>query len=475
MGIDDLHWRSIAETADLLREGAVTSAGLTEALLERIQQTEPALHAYVGVMAESARREARAADQLFARGESRGPLQGIPVGVKDLCETAGFPTSAGSRALEGHVPTRDAVVVRRLRDGGAVLIGKTVTHEFAWGQDMPQTRNAWDQRCYPGGSSAGSGVAVAAGTAYGAIGTDTGGSIRVPAAVNGVVGLKPTFGRVSRTGVFPMSPTLDTVGTLTRTARDAALMLGVIAGRLDPSDRGAIDEPVDDYAGQLDQDLSRVRIGVERDYFFYDAVVPDVRAAVERAIEQLGDLGATIVEVTIDDLDLVVPAGMAVLLGDCSEWHQGLLRARGTDYVRETRAMIEVGELLLATSYVKGQKVRRVIQDRVRGAFAEHRLDALLAPTTPETTMPVEELSVNLTGKTVSGALASFIHQNFMANVIGIPSVSIPVGFDSDDLAIGMQVFGRPFDESMVLRIGDAYQSITEWHARHPLEFEVAR
>ena len=475
MGIDDLHWRSIAETADLLREGAVTSAGLTEALLERIQQTEPALHAYVGVMAESARREARAADQLFARGESRGPLQGIPVGVKDLCETAGFPTSAGSRALEGHVPTRDAVVVRRLRDGGAVLIGKTVTHEFAWGQDMPQTRNAWDQRCYPGGSSAGSGVAVAAGTAYGAIGTDTGGSIRVPAAVNGVVGLKPTFGRVSRTGVFPMSPTLDTVGTLTRTARDAALMLGVIAGRLDPGDRGAIDEPVDDYAGQLDQDLSRVRIGVERDYFFYDAVVPDVRAAVERAIEQLGDLGATIVEVTIDDLDLVVPAGMAVLLGDCSEWHQGLLRARGTDYVRETRAMIEVGELLLATSYVKGQKVRRVIQDRVRGAFAEHRLDALLAPTTPETTMPVEELSVNLTGKTVSGALASFIHQNFMANVIGIPSVSIPVGFDSDDLAIGMQVFGRPFDESMVLRIGDAYQSITEWHARHPLEFEVAR
>ncbi len=475
MGIDDLHWRSIAETADLLREGAVTSAGLTEALLERIQQTEPALHAYVGVMAESARREARAADQLFARGESRGPLQGIPVGVKDLCETAGFPTSAGSRALEGHVPTRDAVVVRRLRDGGAVLIGKTVTHEFAWGQDMPQTRNAWDQRCYPGGSSAGSGVAVAAGTAYGAIGTDTGGSIRVPAAVNGVVGLKPTFGRVSRTGVFPMSPTLDTVGTLTRTARDAALMLGVIAGRLDPGDRGAIDEPVDDYAGQLDQDLSRVRIGVERDYFFYDAVVPDVRAAVERAIEQLGELGATIVEVTIDDLDLVVPAGMAVLLGDCSEWHQGLLRARGTDYVRETRAMIEVGELLLATSYVKGQKVRRVIQDRVRGAFAEHRLDALLAPTTPETTMPVEELSVNLTGKTVSGALASFIHQNFMANVIGIPSVSIPVGFDSDDLAIGMQVFGRPFDESMVLRIGDAYQSITEWHARHPLEFEVAR
>ena len=234
MGIDDLHWRSIAETADLLREGAVTSAGLTEALLERIR-TDRAGAARVRWRDGGVRSAGGAGRRpaVCPGGVSR-PVAGDPGGGQGPVQTAGFPTSAGSRALEGHVPTRDAVVVRRLRDGGAVLIGKTVTHEFAWGQDMPQTRNAWDQRCYPGGSSAGSGVAVAAGTAYGAIGTDTGGSIRVPAAVNGVVGLKPTFGRVSRTGVFPMSPTLDTVGTLTRTARDAALMLGVIAGRLDP-------------------------------------------------------------------------------------------------------------------------------------------------------------------------------------------------------------------------------------------------
>ena len=475
MGIDDLHWRSIAEIAELLREGEVTSARLTEALLERIDETEPALHAYVGVMADSARREAEAADALFARGERRSALQGIPVGVKDLCETAGFSTSAGSRALEGYVPTNDAVVVRRLRDAGAVVLGKTVTHEFAYGQDTPPTRNAWDQRCYPGGSSAGSGVAVAAGTAYGAVGTDTGGSIRVPAAVNGVVGIKPTFGRVSRRGVFPMSPTLDTVGCLTRTARDAALMLGVMAGRIDQTDRGALDEPVDDYAAELDPDLTGVRIGVERAYFFYEAVEADVRAAVERAIERLEELGATVVEVTIEDLDIVVPAGMAVLLGDTSEWHQGLLRSRGADYCRETRGMIEVGELVLATAYVKGQKARRVIQDRVRSAFGEYRLDALVAPTTPETTMPIDELSVNLTGKTVAGALSGFIHHNFLANVIGIPSVSIPVGFDSDELPIGMQVLGRPFGESMILRIGDAFQSVTDWHARHPLQFEVAR
>jgi aspartyl-tRNA(Asn)/glutamyl-tRNA(Gln) amidotransferase subunit A len=473
MALEDLHWRSIAEIAAQLREGAVTSAELTEALLERIEETEPALHAYVGVMAESARRDAEAADAMFARGEIKSPLQGVPVGVKDLCETAGFPTGAGSRSLDGYVPTSDAVVVRKLRDAGAVVLGKTVTHEFAYGQDTPATRNAWDQRCYPGGSSAGSGVAVAAGTAFGGIGTDTGGSIRVPGSVNGVVGLKPTFGRVSRRGVFPMSPTLDTVGCLTRTARDAALMLGVIAGKLGPSDTGALEEPVDDYAGQLNPDLSGVRIGVERAYFFYDAVAPDVRAAVERAIEQLGELGATVVEVEIDDLDMVVPAGMAVLLGDTSEWHQALLRERGADYVRETRAMVEVGELVLATAYVKGQKARRVIQERVRAAFDGNRLDALVAPTTPETTMPLDELSVNITGKTVAGALSGFIHHNFLANVIGVPSVSIPVGFDTDELPIGMQVFGRPFAESMILRVGDALQSVTDWHVRHPLQFEA--
>ncbi len=474
MALADLHWRSIAELGELLREQSVTSAEVTEAMLARIAETDDALHAYVYLMADSARRDAEAADALFRQGESRSALQGIPVGIKDLCQTAGVPTEAGSGALRGHIPTTDAVVVKRLRDAGAVLLGKTVTHEFAYGQDTPPTRNAWDQRCYPGGSSAGSGVAVAAGTAYGAIGTDTGGSVRVPGAVNGVVGLKPTFGRVSRRGVFPMSPTLDTVGTLTRTARDAALMLSAVAGRYDEQDTGALVEPVDDYAALLNPDLEGVRIGVERDYFFYDAVVPEVREAVEQAIDQLHELGATVVEVEIPGLDLVVAAGMAVLLGDTSEWHQSLLRSRGTDYNRETRAMVEVGELVLATAYVKGQKARRIIQNAVRSTFDEHQLDALVAPSLPQTTIPVDELSVSLTGRTGSDALSGFIHHNFLANVIGIPSVSVPVGFDSSTLPIGMQILGRPFAEAMILRLGDALQSVTSWHEQHPLAFEVA-
>ena len=470
MALADLHWRSIAELADLLRDRAVTSVEVTEALLERIEQTDSQLHAFVGVMAESALRDAEAADRSFAAGEVRGPLQGIPIGIKDLCETAGFPTAAGSRALEGHVPSADAAVVSRLREAGAVIIGKTVTHEFAYGQNTPSTRNAWNPACYPGGSSAGSAVAVAAGTAYGAVGTDTGGSIRVPAAVNGVVGLKPTFGRVSRRGVFPMSPTLDTVGPLTRTAHDAALMLAAMAGRHEAGDLTALHEPVEDYASQLNPDLTGMRIGVEGPYFFYEAVQTDVREAVQEAISQLRDLGATVIEIEIPELDWVVPAGMAVLLGDTSEWHQGLLRQRGERYVRETRAMVEVGELLLATAYVRAQKVRSVIRDRVRTAFELHRLDAIVAPSVPQTTMPVEQLSVDLTGKTIEGALSGFIHHNFLANVIGIPSLSIPVGFDSDRLPIGMQVCGRPFGEGTILRIGDAFQTSTTWHRSHPVE-----
>lgn len=474
MAVADLHWRSITELADLLRDGAVTSVEVTETLLKRIEQTESELHAFVGVMAESALREAAAADRSFRVGEVISPLQGVPIGIKDLCETAGFPTSAGSRALQDHIPSNDAAVVARLREAGAVIIGKTVTHEFAYGQNTPPTRNAWNRACHPGGSSAGSGVAVAAGTAYGAVGTDTGGSIRIPAAVNGVVGLKPTFGRVSRRGVFPMSPTLDTVGPLTRTARDAALMLGAIAGRIEPTDFTALDEPVEDYAAQLNPDLTGIRIGVEGPYFFYDAVQADVREAVQSAISQLRDLGATVIDIEIPELDWVVRAGMAVLLGDTSEWHQGLLRRRGDRYVTQTRAMIEVGELVLATAYVRAQKMRSLIRDRVRTAFDLHRLDAIVAPSTPQTTIPVEQLSVDLTSNTAEGGLSGFLHHNFLANVIGIPSLSIPVGFDSDWLPIGMQVSGRPFGEGTILRIGDAYQTSTTWHLSHPILPEEA-
>jgi aspartyl-tRNA(Asn)/glutamyl-tRNA(Gln) amidotransferase subunit A len=470
---DDLHWLSIAELGERLHRREVNSVEATEATLRRIEATEGAVHAYAGVMADSALAEAARADEELDRGESRGPLHGVPIGVKDLLYTAGFPTSGGSRVLADFVPDEDAAVVRRLRDAGAVIVGKTVTHEFAYGQDVPSTRNAWDLRCYPGGSSAGSGVSVAVGSAYGAIGTDTGGSIRAPAAVNGVVGLKPTHGRVSRRGVLPMSPTLDTTGPLTRTVRDCALMLGAIAGG-DRDDPTVIDEPVPDYISALTPELAGVRVGVERGYFFYEFVSDDVRAAVDDALAELQRLGATIVEVEkIENLELSVAAGMSVLVGDTSEWHQALLRERGALYVRETRAMLELGEILFAPAYVKAQKVRTLVQAGVRAAFEANDLQALAAPTLPLTTMPVEQLSVDLTGSGET-ALSSFIHHCFVANLVGIPALSVPVGFDSTRLPIGMQLFGRPFGEPDLFRIGNAYQSATPWHEQHPELVAVA-
>src|SRR5579862_7949870 len=467
MALTDIHWLSIAEASQLLVERQVSSTDLTRATFDRIESTEPSVRAYAGLMTRAALEDAKLADAELKAGRRLGPLHGIPVGVKDLCFTAGYPTSAGSRVLEGFVPEYDAVVVEKLRAAGSVIVGKTVTHEFAYGQNVPPTRNAWNQACYPGGSSAGSAVAVAVGSAFGAIGTDTGGSIRVPASVNGVVGLKPTYGRVSRKGVFPMSPTLDSVGPLTRTVEDCALLLTAIAGRLDEGDVWALDEPVPDYASALTSSLDGVTIGVERRYFFYDAVRDDVRTAVDDAIDVLRSLGATVVELVIDELDLSVEAGMPVLLGDTSEWHQGFLRRSGYEYVRETRVMLELGELVPATAYVRGQRVRGLVQNAVRRAFEANDLDALVAPTIPIPTMPVEDLSVNLTGSDET-ALSAFIHHCFLANVVGIPSLSIPVGFSGERLPIGMQLFGRPLGEPALFLIGHAYQTATSWHQQHP-------
>jgi aspartyl-tRNA(Asn)/glutamyl-tRNA(Gln) amidotransferase subunit A len=467
MAMTELCWLSIADASRHLRSGETTSIELTQAILDRIDATDSSVHAYTGVMRDTAIEDAERADAELAARSPRSALHGIPVAVKDLCFTAGFPTEAGSRVLKGFVPPYNAVVVDKLRQAGAVIVGKTVTHEFAYGQDVPPTRNAWDQACYPGGSSAGSAVAVAVGSAFGAVGTDTGGSIRVPASVNGVVGLKPTHGRVSRHGVFPMSPTLDTVGPLTRTVKDCALMLGAIAGPGGPYDVWALDEPVPSYTAQLGRRLDGVTIGVDRRYFFYDAVTDDVQNRVDDALAVLKKLGATVVEVVIEELDLSVSAGMSVLLGDTSEWHQRLLRSASDAYVRETRVMLELGELVPATAYVRSQRARRVVQQAVRRTFEEKGLDALAAPTLPLTTMPVDQLSVDLTGSGET-ALSAFIHNCFLANVVGIPSISVPVGFSRATLPIGMQLFGRPFGEPALFRIGHAYQGETDWHTQHP-------
>lgn len=459
-------WRlSLRDAGDGLVARTFSAVELLDSTLERLHRTEPLVHAYVTLMADSARREAATADDELGRGIWRGPLHGIPVGVKDLLYTEGVATQAGSRVLEGFVPGHDATVVKRLKEGGAVIVGKTVTHEFAYGQDVPPTRNPWKIDCYPGGSSAGSGVSVAIGSAFGAIGTDTGGSIRVPAAVDGVVGLKPTYGRVSKYGVVPMSPTLDTVGPLTRTAEDCALMLGVIAGH-DRHDSGSIDEPVPQYAAELANGINGLRLGIDRDFFFYSHVAPDVRASAEAAIRQLAALGVEVVDIKLPELEAASSVGMAVLLADTSEWHHRLLRSHGDKYVPATRIMLELGELVLGAQYVHAQRARAALRARLRSSFAKYRLDGLVGPTLPNTTMPVDKLSVDLTGEGET-ALSTFLHHCFFGNVFGIPAISFPCGF-GDGLPIGLQVYGRPFQESILFRVAHAYQQVSDWHSRRP-------
>jgi aspartyl-tRNA(Asn)/glutamyl-tRNA(Gln) amidotransferase subunit A len=471
--MNDLVTLSIRDAGQRLSRREISSAELVEAELERIAETDPLVHAYAEVMEETARKEAAQADRELARGIWRGPLHGIPIAYKDLVYTTQAPTAAGSRVLEGWMAGYDATVLRRLREAGAVTLGKTHTHEFAYGVNIPPTRNPWRLDSYPGGSSAGSGVSVAVRSAFGAIGTDGGGSIRCPAAVNGVVGLKPTTGRVSRRGVVPMSSTFDNVGPLARTVEDCALMLTAMAGH-DPADPTSLEEPVHDYTAGIRSGVRGLRLGIERDFFFSSRVAPDVLQAVQGALELLQSAGAELVEVRIPELEYSGAAAMPALVADTTAFHRQWLRRRGHLYERPTRVMIELGELIPATHYVRAQRARRLLRDRFRNAFEMFRLDALVAPTLPGPTVPVEELNLDLTDGSGESPGSSYFRNCVGANVVGVPALSVPAGFTWDELPIGIAFWGRPLQEALLFRIARAYEAQHPWHRRVPPLQEAA-
>ncbi|HET7378758.1 MAG TPA: amidase [Gaiellales bacterium] len=458
---------SIKEAGLRLSRREISSSELVAAELERIRETEPLVHAYAHVMEKAARAEAKAADRELSRGTWRGPLHGIPIAYKDLVYTREAPTEAGSRVLEGWTPDYDASVFSRLRDGGAVTLGKTHTHEFAYGVNVPPTRNPWRLDCYPGGSSAGSGVSVAVRSAFGAIGTDGGGSIRCPAAVNGIVGLKPTAGRVSRRGVVPMSSTFDNVGPLARTVEDCALIFGAMAGH-DPMDPISLDEPVPDFTAGIDAGVKGLKLGIEREFFFSKRVHPDVLSEIQRALDRYASMGAELVEIRIPELDLAVPAAMPALVADTTAYHHDWLRQRADRYEAATRVMIELGELYPATHYVTAQRARRLLRDRFRRAFEMFRLDALVAPTLPGPTVPIDKLNLDLTDGSGESPGSSYFRNCVAANVVGVPVLSVPAGFTADGLPIGMAIWGRPLEEATLFRIARAYESEHRWHEREP-------
>lgn len=456
----DLVDLTIAAAGSRMRRGEISSAELTDATLRRIAATEDRIHAYVHIYGDQALAAAIKRDRERVSGHWRGPLHGIPVAIKDLLATADAPTEAGSEALKGTRTGYDAAVVERLHAAGAVIVGKTVTHELAYGVNTPPTRNPWGDDHYPGGSSAGSGAALAARSAFGAIGTDTGGSIREPAALNGLVGLKPTFGRVSRYGVFPLSPSLDHVGPMTRSVQDCALLLSAIAG-YDARDGGSIDEPVPDYLHGIDAGARGLRIGVERGFFFGGSLTEPVRAAVEAVIDELAEAGAEVIEVSMPELPVMSPVGLTILLAEASAAHHELLRERGGQLHQQTRIMLELGELVPATHYVKAVNARSLLKEVTRRTFAAHGLDLLLSPTLPAPTVAMDALGVP--DENGEDPLTMAINLAFPANVTGLPALTIPCGFSPDGFPIGVQLMGRPFDEATLFRAALAYERNHDW------------
>jgi aspartyl-tRNA(Asn)/glutamyl-tRNA(Gln) amidotransferase subunit A len=450
-GTSELADRSITESIESMRRGEISAIELLESSMRRLDNTEARLHAYVYVAREEALAEAKARDRLHAKGGWAGPLHGIPIAIKDLFNTSDMPTEAGSKVLAGNRPAKDAAAVSRLRHAGAVLIGKTATHEFGYGQNVPATRNAWDQTRYPGGSSAGSAVAVAAGSAAGSIGTDTAGSVRTPAAVNGIVGLKPTYGSVSTEGAIPTCPSLDHVGPLARTVGDCTLLFEVLAGKAP----GALHKESPQSGRKR---LQGLRLGVDRHYFFGAGVEADVAAAVDAALKVMEQAGASVVEINIPELELATAVANIVMAVEASRWHRRLLRTRRSAYHRGTRVMLEVGELVPASAYVDALRVRPLIRDAVKQAFGSAKIDAMVAPGTPVKAPPIER----------STELSGLVRHQCPANVTGQPSIGVPCGISDDGLPIGLQIVGRPFGEATLITIASAYEAMTGWHRMRP-------
>ena len=464
--------QSISEAAAALQAGDTTAVALTEATLSRIRRTEPTVHAYAAVPEEAALAAAARADQEIAAGENRGPLHGIPIGVKDIIYTKGIVTEAGSKVLEGFVPDHDAAVVEKLDQAGAILIGKTVPHEFAYGVNEPPTRSPWELNSYPGGSSTGSGVAVTVRSAFGAIGTDTGGSIRIPAAINNIVGLKPTYGRISAYGVIPLSWTLDHVGPMTRTVLDNALMLNALAGH-DPRDLTSARQEAPDYAAGIADGVRGTCIGIDREYVLYPGVIDDVRAATESVISELADMGAEIIDISLPAFELTPETLFTVMMAEASTYHRQTLREKGHLYDPATRATLQMGEMLPATHYVTGLRARELYRSAMQDLFGRERLDALISPTLPLPTALLTDLHQPRVDMDIGETpMISYIHHTFSANLGGQPALSAPCGFTRDGLPIGYQLMGRPFEEATLFRIAYAYQQAHDWHTRQaPIDF----
>jgi aspartyl-tRNA(Asn)/glutamyl-tRNA(Gln) amidotransferase subunit A len=456
---------TIAAMAPLIRRRKISPVELTAFVLERISQLQPSLNAYITVVSESAIAQAKQAEKEIVKGNYRGALHGIPISLKDLFFTRGIRTTGGSKILRKFVPKENAVVAERLLEAGGILLGKTNLHEFAYGPTNVNphygpVRNPWDTDRISGGSSGGSAVSVISAQAIASLGTDTGGSIRIPSAACGCVGLKPSYGLVPLQGVIPLASSLDHVGPLCRCVADSVHMLEIIAG----PDFHRVSDAAGSFWKQLRRSIKKLRVGVPRQYFF-DRLQPDVRKCVLSAISHLEQLGADIREVRLRGLDETPELAAIITGGEALAYHADRLEQKAGEYGEDVRIRLEQSRALTAIAYLQAQEKRRVYTDRLEEDMKS--VDVLAAPTLPIVAPEIGRTEIRI-GQSSEDVRLALLRLTRPGNLTGQPAVSIPCGFSSDGLPVGLQLLGRKFDEATVLRIANAYEYTTSWHKQFP-------
>jgi aspartyl-tRNA(Asn)/glutamyl-tRNA(Gln) amidotransferase subunit A len=454
---------TIAETAALIGKRELSPVELTESRLARIERLDGKLHSFIRVLREPALAAARAAETEIMAGNYRGPLHGIPIGLKDIYETKGVPTTGHSKVLIDHVPQQDATSVRRLTDAGAIVVGKLATHEFALGGPSfdlpwPPARNPWDTSRFTGGSSSGTGAAVAAGLVLGGTGSDTGGSIRGPAAFCGLAGLKPSYGRISRAGILPLAFSLDHAGPMAWTAEDCAIMLQAMAGH-DPADPASTDRPVPDYRAELSRDVKGLRIGLIGHFYESDNPADEAtRQGIAAAVKVFEDLGCSVRELRLSPLHEWAACGVMIMLSEAYAIHQATLRERFGDYGEMFRDRMALAALISGGDYVQAVRRRRELAAEFATAMTD--LDLAITAAAPSEAPPIDAV----------GKFATFERPMLTMpfNVTGTPAMSVCCGYTGAGLPLAFQLAGKPFDEATVLRAAHAYEKATSWRSVRP-------
>ena len=464
----EICYMGAGDLSKLVQSKEISPVEIIEAHLTRIDATEPMLNSFITLLADQARKSARQAEKDIQAGRYKGPLHGIPVALKDLYNTGGVRTTSGSRIFDTFIPSEDCTVAAKFHQAGAILLGKLNMHQFAYGPtgenpDYGHMHNPWNPDMVTGGSSGGSGSAAAAGQCTITTGSDTGGSIRIPAALCGIVGLKPTYGLVSRYGLSSLSWSLDHPGPMTRTVEDTAITMNVIAGH-DPKDVASAKVDIPDYTSALTGDVKGLRIGIVKEYF-EAPLDPQVRKAVMDAISLLESMGAEIKEVSYPMFNQSQAISSTVLMAEATAYHRDLLEKDGHQLYEPVRQRLEAGLFISAAEYLRAQQARSIFDQQGRRLLDE--VDLLAGPTEPVTAPEIMASKV-MAGEQEVGVVGALTQYTRPYNINGFPAISVPCGFSDDGMPIGLQLAGRPFDELTVLRAAHAYEQANDWHTRRP-------